>query len=174
MLMLALSGCGGQPAGETAEAANTATVNLADAPVQATTGAFAAVSNTAMSLTGDATVKADGITFALDQDYVTGPAVASTAGEPYTSADRWVDLFGVMPDTPVEIRPVTGQKVGAKAVNGGLCGAAKVGYIALVRKDAGTPSEMLLMAAFKGTVAPGTAASANDFCGTFNFAPATT
>jgi|GEM_PF-4365941 len=175
MLMLALSACGGQVTDNAAKTADAATtINLTDTPEQATAGQFVAVSNTAMSLTGDATVKPDGISFALDQSYVTGPVVASTAGEPYTSTDRWVDLFGVMPDTPVEIRPVTSQQVGAKAVNGGLCGAEKVGHIALVRKNVGTPSEMLLMAAFKGAAAPGTAASPNDFCGTFNYAPATT
>lgn len=134
-------------------------------------GSFVAVSNTAMSVTGDVTIAADKLGFALDQSYGTGAATAATAGSAYAGADTWADLFGLTPDTPVEIRPVTAQQVGAKARNGGLCGKAPASYVAIARKAPGTPDELLQIAAFQGTAAPGQGAGADSLCGTFTYMP---
>ncbi|RJF90418.1 hypothetical protein [Sphingomonas cavernae] len=134
-------------------------------------GSFAAVSNTAMSVTGDVTIAADTLSFSLDQSYGTGGASVTTAASPYAGADIWADLFGVTADTPVEIRPVTSEQVGAKARNGGLCGKAKASFVAIARKAAGTPDELLQIAAFQGPAAPGNGASPDSLCGTYTYMP---
>lgn len=181
MTMLALVACGKPAAENVAEttlnstpqavAADSAPAPAANVTLPRVEGSFAAVSNTAMSVTGDLTLASDKLRFALDQEYATGPVRAVRADSVYADGDSWADLFGISPETPIEIRTVNAEKTGAKARNGGLCGNDKADFVAIAVKAAGTADALLLLSAFKGGTAPGQGAPADRLCGTYTYMP---
>jgi hypothetical protein len=132
-----------------------------------------------MSITGNLTLGAASLTFALDQTYGTKPVGRAAATQEYAKgAGTWAALFGVPASLEVEIREVAVEKVGKKAPNGGLCAPAKTTFLALVRtiEPGGAPGTRrvtgLRLAAFKGAQPPGPGGGEMDLCGTFNYTAA--
>lgn len=136
----------------------------------ALTGTATAVSNTAMSITGDATL--DGATIRFDEgiELVTAPERISLTTAAYDETGQtWAQLLQAPDNVQVEIRRVVSQSVSDSARNGGLCGStespAETGYVALIHDG-----EDLMMAAFTAGEAPGPSAPETALCGTYRYA----
>lgn len=135
-----------------------------------TVGTFVAVSNTAMSFTGDLTITTGAIVAALDQRYSVGSASRVPASETYAAgAGTWAQLLALPEGSTVQLHRVVSQAAGANAPNGSFCGGEKTTYlgIALASDSLGEPA--LKIAAFKGKKAPGPKASEGELCGTFSY-----
>jgi hypothetical protein len=136
------------------------------------TGAFEAISTTAMGISGDLTLTDASLTFTLGLTYETEKPLPVPAAQDYgKSADSWADLLGVPATSTVELRRVKRETVAAKAPNGGFCAPDAVTYLALGTAPRSSRRPSLRLAAFKGDIMPGPAASATNLCGTFNYGP---
>lgn len=133
-------------------------------------GTFVAMSNTAMSFTGDLTVTPGAIVAALDQRYSVASASRVPASETYAAgAGSWAQLLTLPEGAYVQLRRVTSQTAGAAAPNGSFCGSEPTTYLglALAADSLGEPA--LKIAAFKGKEAPGPKTSEGELCGTFTY-----
>lgn len=136
----------------------------------ALTGTAVAVSNSAMSITGDVTFDGAAVRFEEGIELVTAPErISLTTAAHDETGQTWAQLLQAPDDAQVEIRRVVSQSVSDPARNGGLCGSdeapAETGYIALIHEG-----EDLMMAAFMAGEAPGPSAPENALCGTFRYA----
>ena len=136
----------------------------------ALTGTATAVSNTAMSITGDATFAGATIHFEEGIELVTAPERISLTTAAYDGTGQtWAQLLQAPEDAQVEIRRVVSQSVSDRARNDGLCGSAEApaetGYVALIHEG-----EDLMMAAFMAGEAPGPSAPETALCGTYRYA----
>lgn len=136
----------------------------------ALTGTATAISNTAMSITGDVTF--DGATIRFEQgiELVTAPERISLTTAAYDETGQtWAQLLQAPEDAQVEIRRVVSQSVSDSARNGGLCGSveapAETGYVALIHTG-----EDLMMAAFAAGETPGPSAPETALCGAYRYA----
>ncbi len=162
---LALAACGQSttPASDTP-----ATTVEAPAP-PAITGAFAAMSNTAMSITGDIDIQPDILSFSKGFRIEGGQI--DTALEPHTDYSAGggtiADVTGNGGIEAIELRRVTNVRIAADAAVQPLCGAGEtVTYVVLAKSP-----DVVSMLVFSGADAPGPNAHDSQLCGTFNYMP---
>lgn len=158
---LALAACG-----QTTEAPVTAEP-AAEAPAPpALTGQFTAMSNTAMSITGDLDATADVLTF--------GKGFRIEGGRIDTSLTPSTDLSaggGTIADGSgntsiqnVELRSVETLRIAADARDPQLCSAGPVSHVILAEG-----AETLSLLVFSGADAPGPNAHNTQLCGIYNY-----
>jgi hypothetical protein len=184
VVMLGLAAC--QPAA-VEQVEETPVAPLPEQPVmQARAATFEAMSTTAQAFTGAITLSAEprasadappsmklaaanGLTFVTE--LIPGGA------EQATKVD-WKALFGsevVVSGNPppgapsVDVHAVIKEDVPNTATNGGYCGPAPTGYIAMATGLEVQGQQVMSIAAFEGDVWP--PANETDLCGTFNYAP---
>lgn len=130
-------------------------------------GVYEAISTTAAGITGNLTLSADALSFALDQRYDTAPGVLTLASIEYAQgAGAFADLLTIAATSTIEVRAITNVTLGDGAHGSTLCGADPVTHVALAAGEDGA----LKVAAFKGAAPPGPGANATDLCGTFLYA----
>lgn len=133
----------------------------ASQPRLAPHGAYDAISNTAMSITGGLTLLADTLRFEKGQSYTTEHAVVLPSSAPYArGGEAWTALLSVPADSNVEIRRITA------AQGASLCGADAATFLALAEGADGA----LKLAAFKSDATPGPEGDPANLCGTFYYA----
>lgn len=155
------------PGGAAPQAAAPAPV----AAILAPEGQFEAVTNTAMSVTGDLTAAAGALSFAQGQSYgLSGVAVAKGA-DPYASTKAsFASLINVPDAAELRVFKVSREEKG-QARNGGLCGADAATYVVTHQGVDGGGSPALFVVAFKGAAAPSASTPEADLCGTYMYAP---
>lgn len=180
---LALAACA-QPTTKTGDAAGAAeeaaiagtegpAVEAALAVSSVPSGQYSAVSNTAMSITGDLTLGDVALTFVRGQSYRTERVGVIEASQAVAGGQSVASLFNVSATTGIEVRRVTAQEIGAAARNGSMCGRDTVTFVLLAAATGADNMPGLWIAAFKGAAQPGVGAgAAGDLCGTFSYAPA--
>jgi hypothetical protein len=133
-------------------------------------GEFAAISNTAMSLTGDVVGSAAGeLRFERGQVYGLGGGAEARGGDRFAaSGATWSSLLGVAEQRTLRIFRVTDE---GPASRRGLCGSEPATFLAAAegRDPGGAPA--LFLAVFKGDHPPGPQADEASLCGTFMYAP---
>ena len=135
----------------------------------AITGAFTAMSNTAMSITGDLDVQPDVLSFGKGFrieggriDATLGPNTDLSAG-----GGTIADGSGNRSVEGVELRRVEQVRVAADAGDPQLCGAgAPVSHVILANG-----AEVLSVLVFSGADAPGPNAHDTQLCGIYNYTP---
>jgi hypothetical protein len=136
----------------------------------AITGAFSAMSNTAMSITGDVDVQPDVLSFARGFRIEGGRI--DTALEPHTDISAGggtiADSSGNGGVETIELRRVQLVRVAADARDPQLCGAGETVTHAILAKS----PEVLSLFVFSGPDAPGPNAHATQLCGIYNYMPA--
>ena len=153
-----------------AVAAKGATRVLPAAPV----GAFDAISNTAMSITGGLTAGDGGLKFDQGQRYtITGQALAKGGDRFAASGATWSALMNVAEGAEVAIFRIATEDRGLSR-NGGFCGQESATFLAMHRGVDRSGAPALFIAAFKGEQSPGPAGSEASLCGTFLYAPQNT
>ena len=142
----------------------------AEAPaLPALTGQFTAMSNTAMSITGDLDVQPDVLSFGKGfrieggrVDATLGPNTDLSAG-----GGTIADGSGNRSVEGVELRRVEQVRVAADAGDPQLCGAgAPVSHVILANG-----AEVLSVLVFSGADAPGPNAHDTQLCGIYNYTP---
>lgn len=159
---LALAACG-QATAPPAEAPEV------EAPASpAITGSFAAMSNTAMAITGDIDIQPDVLSFSKGFRIEGGRI--DTALEPHTDYSAGggtiADVTGNGGIEAIELRLVTNVRIAADAAVQPLCGGETVTHVVLAKSP-----EVLSMLVFSGVDAPGPNAHNSQLCGTFNYMP---
>lgn len=163
LLALALAACG-QTTAPPAEAPE------AEAPAPpALTGSFAAMSNTAMAITGDIDIQPDVLSFS--KGFRVEGGRIDTALEPHTDYSAGggtiADVTGNGGIETIELRQVTNVRIAADAAVQPLCGPGETAsYVVLAKSP-----EVLSMLVFSGADAPGPNAHNSQLCGTFNYMP---
>ncbi len=164
-LTLALAACA--PATSPSPAPET----QAEAPAPpAITGAFTAMSTTAMGVTGDLDVSPDVLSFARGFRIEGGRIDAALTGDTDLSAGGGTieDGSGNTSVTDVELRRVENVRIAADARDPTLCGAGRtVTHVILARG-----AEALSVLVFAGADAPGPNAHDTQLCGIYNYFPA--
>lgn len=134
-------------------------------------GQFDAISNTAMSVTGDLTGAAGGLTFAQGQDYGLSGVAAGKAVDAYADTKAsFASLINVPDAAEIRVFKVTREKKG-EARNGGLCGADSTTHVVTYQGVDGAGAPALFVIAFKGAAPPSAASPEADLCGTYMYAP---
>lgn len=134
-------------------------------------GEFDALSNTAMSITGDLSAAANGLTFAQGQSYGLSGVARATGADPYASAKASFASLVNVPDTgELRVFKVTREEKGS-ARNGGLCGKEATTYVVTHQGADSSGAPGLFVLAFKGAVPPGVDAAETDLCGTYMYGP---
>lgn len=141
-----------------------------EAPAPASiTGSFAAMSTTAMAITGDIDVQSDVLSFSKGFRIEGGRI--DTALEPHTDYSAGggtiEDVTGNGGIEAIELRRVTRVRVAADAAVQPLCGAGETVTHVLLAKS----PEVLSLLVFSGPDAPGPNAHNAQLCGTYNFMP---
>lgn len=149
---------------EESEPGRTAAAPAAPAARPAIAGDYAAISRTAMAITGDASFAGSQVGFANGLSYRTAPERLARASDGY-GGGTWSELFAVAPDALVEIRRVSEAVEPDGLANGGLCGATPTAWLALHAID-----DEVHLAAFSGETPPGPEAAETALCGTFLYA----
>lgn len=153
---------------QSAPPASTEPVVEAPAP-PAITGSFAAMSNTAMSITGDIDVQPDILSFSKGFRIEGGRI--DTMLEPHTDLSAGggtiADVTGNGGIEAIELRRVTNVRVAADTAVQPLCGAGQtVTHVVLAKSP-----EVVSLLVFSGADAPGPNAHDSQLCGTFNYMP---
>lgn len=154
----------------TQEAAPPPTETTVEAPAPpAITGSFAAMSTTAMAITGDIDIQPDVLSFSKGFRIEGGRI--DTALEPHTDYSAGggtiEDVTGNGGIEAIELRRVTQVRVAADAAVQPLCGAGETAtYVVLAKSP-----EVLSLLVFSGADAPGPNAHNSQLCGTYNFMP---
>lgn len=135
----------------------------------AITGAFTAMSNTAMGVTGDLDIAPDALSFARGFRIEGGRIDASLGPNTDLSAGGGTiaDGSGNTSATEIELRRVENVRIAADARDPTLCGGATVTHVILAR---GTDALSVLV--FSGADAPGPNAHDTQLCGIYNYFPA--
>lgn len=149
-----------------APSASTESITEAPAP-PAITGSFAAMSNTAISITGDIDIQPDVLSFSKGFR-IEGGRIDTTL-EPHTDYSAGggtiADVTGNDGIESIELRRVTNVRLAADAAIQPLCGAGvPATYVVLAKSP-----EILSMLVFSGADAPGPNAHDPQLCGTFNY-----
>jgi hypothetical protein len=166
-LVLTLAACAEPPAVQ--PEASPAPEAAAPAP-PAITGAFTAMSTTAMGVTGDLDVTPDVLSFARGFRIEGGRIDASLGPNTDLSAGGGTiaDGSGNTSVTDVELRRVENVRIAADARDPTLCGAGgTVTHVILARG-----AEALSVLMFSGADAPGPNAHDTQLCGIYNYFPA--
>lgn len=165
---LAILAACGEPAG--APATEPATPEAAAPAPPALTGQFIAVSNTAMSLTGDIDVLPNVISFGQRGFRLEGGHI-DTALEPNTDISAGgaaiADATGNTSIQTIELRRIGRQLLAADARDPQLCGPNSAPTYAVLANGAQTLSLLV----FSGAEAPGPSAHDTHLCATFSYAP---
>lgn len=172
--LLAVAACD-RPAQPAADAPTPAAADPAPAPVAAAIivpdGKFDAISNTAMSVTGDLTAQNGAFTFAQGQTYrLEGAALAVGADAYATTKASLASLINVADTAELKVLRVTSEDPG-KARNGGFCGKDKTTFLVTHDGVDGSGGPAFFIMAFKGAAAPSETSPETDLCGTFMYAP---
>jgi hypothetical protein len=159
--ILLISACG-----ETTSAP--AATTEAPAP-PAITGAYGAMSTTAMAITGDIDVQPDVLSFAKGFRIEGGRI--DTMLEPHTDFSAGggtiADVTGIGGITTIELRRVELVRVAADARDPQLCGAGQtVSHVILAKSP-----ETVSLLVFSGADAPGPNAHNSQLCGVYNYMP---
>jgi hypothetical protein len=167
-LALTLAACAEPPAVQPEASPAPAAAAPAPAP-PAITGAFTAMSTTAMGVTGDLDITPDVLWFARGFRIEGGRIDASLGPNTDLSAGGGTiaDGSGNTSVTEVELRRVENVRIAADARNPTLCGGATVTHVILAR---GADALSVLM--FSGADAPGPNAHDTQLCGIYNYFPA--
>lgn len=167
LLIIALAACG-QTAEPPSNPAPTPEAAAPEAPAIA--GRFTAISNTAMSITGDLDATADMLSFAKGFrieggriDSMLTPNTDLSAG-----GGTIADGSGNMQIQIIELRRIETLRVAADARDPQLCGEGKTASYAILANG----GETLSLLVFSGAEAPGPNAHDSQLCGIFNYAPA--
>ena len=143
------------------------------APVVALEGGYAAISNTAMGITGDLTASAGTMKFAQGQSYSLEGVATLKGGSAYASTEgSFAGLINVADTADLSLFKVTAEDPG-KARNGGFCGATPTTYLVTYAGVDGSGTAGLFVIAFSGQAAPGANSPEAELCGTFMYAPKT-
>jgi len=133
------------------------------------TGAYIAISTTAMSITGDLDATADVLSFAKGFRIEGARVDAALTGDTDLSAGGGtVNSGSGMQVAEVELRRIDTVRVAADARDPNLCSGTPASYVIL-----GRDAESLTLQVFSGADAPGPNAHNTQLCGIYNFAPAT-
>lgn len=162
LVSLALVGC-------TQAAAPPADETVADAPaLPALTGEFTAMSNTAISITGDINVQPDVLSFGKGFRIEGGRIDTALGPDTDLSAigGTIADGSGNRTIQSVELRRIDLIRVAADAPNPTLCGGVATTHVILAN---GTDALSVLV--FSGEDAPGPNAHDTQLCGIFSYAP---
>lgn len=130
--LLLAAGCDRKPAEP--PAAPPASVPVAEAPAPAAPvvgleGAYAAISNTAVGVTGDLTASAGTLRFAQGQSYRLEEVSTLKGASAYASTQgSFAGLINVADTADLSLFKVTAEDPG-KARNGGFCGATPTTYL---------------------------------------------
>lgn len=175
VLVLALAGCRAAGPAEApqppAPAETPPLAPAAPAEILAPEGQFDAITNTAMSVTGDLTAAAGALTFSQGQSYGLSGVATGKAADAYASTKASFSSLINVPDTAeIRVFQVTKEEKGA-ARNGGLCGADATTYVVTHQGVDGGGSPALFLVAFKGAAAPSATTPEADLCGTYMYAP---
>lgn len=164
LFALTLAACGQTTAPEEAPAVEAA----APAPA-ALMGQFIAVSNTAMSLTGDLDAQTDVLSFGKGFRLEGGRIDAMLEANTDLSAGGGTiaDGSGNTSVQTVELRQIVNQRIAADARDPQLCGEGKTPSYAILANGA----ETLSLLVFSGADAPGPNAHDTQLCGIFNYQP---
>lgn len=134
-------------------------------------GQFDAISNTAMSITGDLTAAAGALTFSQGQDYGLSGVAIGKASDTYADTKASFSSLISVPDAgEIRVFKVTKEEKG-KARNGGLCGADATTYVVTHQGVDSTGGPALFVIAFKGAAPPSATSPEADLCGTYMYAP---
>lgn len=150
--------------------AETAPASEVEAPAQpAITGAYGAMSTTAMAITGDIDVQPDVLSFAKGFRIEGGRI--DTMLEPHTDFSAGggtiADVTGNGGIETVELRRVELVRVAADARDPQLCGAGQtVSHVILAKSP-----ETVSLLVFSGADAPGPNAHNSQLCGVYNYMP---
>jgi len=175
--VLSLAAC--DRAAEPAASAAQSPVEAPDTPsrptpvsaVLAPEGQFDAISNTAMSVTGDLTGAAGGLTFSQGQEYgLSGVAIGKAADGYADTKASFASLINVPDTAEIRVFKVTREEKG-KARNGGLCGADATTHVVTHQGVDSTGGPALFVIAFKGAAPPGATSPETGLCGTYMYAP---
>jgi hypothetical protein len=173
--LLLAAGCDGKPA-EAPPAKPAASASArAEAPptvtIPAPEGAFDAISNTAMGVTGDLTASAGTLKFALGQTYSVEGVSTLKASSAYASTKAsFASLINVPETAGLSVFKVVAQDAGT-ARNGGFCGATPTTYLVTYVGADGSGAPALIVIAFSGAAPPDATSSETELCGTFMYAP---
>jgi hypothetical protein len=174
--LLLAAGCDRKPAEP--PAASPASVPVAEAPAPAAPivgpeGAYVAISNTAMGVTGDLTASAGTLKFAQGQSYrLEGVATLKGASAYASTQGSFAGLISVPDTADLSLFKVMAEEPG-KARNGGFCGATPTTYLVTYVGVDGSGAAGLFVIAFSGPAAPGASSPEAELCGTFMYAPKT-
>ncbi|MBB3890257.1 hypothetical protein GGQ61_000954 [Phenylobacterium haematophilum] len=174
--LLLAAGCDRKPAEP--PAAPPASVPVAEAPAPAAPvvgleGAYAAISNTAVGVTGDLTASAGTLRFAQGQSYrLEGVSTLKGARAYASTQGSFAGLIDVPDTADLSLFKVMAEDPG-KARNGGLCGATPTTYLVTYVGVDGSGAAGLFVIAFSGQAAPGANSPEAELCGTFMYAPKT-
>ena len=133
-------------------------------------GTLAAISTTAMSITGDMTMKADVISFGNGQTMTTRQLYTVPASDPYSvDGESWAELITVPEQSMVEIREVIGVAINNEAR--GLCGDTPISFVTLgADRSGGKGVDAITAAMITGDVPPGPDAPGDNVCAIYTFA----
>ena len=133
-----------------------------------TQGSYAAVSTTAMGITGDISFDADLINFGKGQTITTRLAEMAPATEAYNeSGDSWASLLFVPEETGIEIREIIGMTTSEDAQP--LCGEAPQWVGVGSDRDLKDSAVSVSIALLTGDVPPGPDAPEDNVCATYSF-----
>jgi len=134
-------------------------------------GKFDAISNTAMSVTGDLTASEDMLKFDQGQHYrVVGDSVAKGDDRFASSGATWSALMNIGEQAEVGIFRIVTEDPGL-ARNGGFCGKESATFLAIHQGADGGGAPALFVDAFTGEQPPGPTGAEANLCGTFMYAP---
>ena len=162
-LGFALAACGQIAAPPSERAPQAAT------PAPSIVGNFTAMSNTAMSITGDLEATADVLSFGRGFRIEGGrvEATLSPTSELAAGQGSFAEATGNQSIETMELRQVALVRVAADAPSPSLCGDASPTFVVLARG-----ADTLSLLVFSGIEPPGAGASATSLCGIFNYMPA--
>ncbi len=174
--LLLAAGCDRKPV----EAPAAPTTPPASAPVEAPLpaatiaapeGAYDAISNTAMGVTGDLAGSGGALKFAQGQSYrLEGLATVKAAGAYAATKASFASLINVPETADLSVYRVTAEDPG-QARNGGFCGKAPTTFLVTYAGADGSGVPALVVIAFSGPSAPGATSPEAELCGTFMYAP---
>ena len=134
-------------------------------------GKFDAMSNTAISITGDLTAVDDTLKFDQGQVYRIAGASLAKGGDRFASSGAtWSKMMNIPEQAEVRVFRIIVEDRGI-ARNGGFCGPQSATFLAIHQGVDGSGSPALFINAFKGEQPPSPASDETDLCGTFMYAP---
>lgn len=167
VVALMLAGCGDRAAAPADDVS--LTEPPAEAPVAAPVilGVFPAADAATDEATGALTVQEAALVSALAPPLSTETVQALPASSPRAQDERSLALLlDVAPETPLKVRRITREELGARTA--GYCRGTAPTF-AILALDGAVPERRLRMAIFSGADAPGPTARDSAVCGVFTY-----